>query len=148
MTISGGWRQIKALYWDGQLRYSYPYSYSRWPVDQAGIDRLASRITLGYFDAKARGLLDERGMERRSAACCPEWARSRNVHGRTRHVSPDHGGGPCSTWNAARDTPKGIGQYRRPLGRPGRAGGPGSPQLNGRQPEGEARATEGGYSMQ
>lgn len=62
VVLAGGWRWVKVLFWDGEPRFSYPYSYSRWPVDDAGVDRLASRITVDYCDAKARGQVDGRGM--------------------------------------------------------------------------------------
>lgn len=63
IDIGGGWRRIKALYFDGVLRCSYPYLSSRcWPVDADGIDRLASRVTVDYITAKADGDIDERRM--------------------------------------------------------------------------------------
>lgn len=53
IDVRAGWRQIKVLYWDRQPRFAYRYAYSRYPVDDTGIDRLALRVAVDYENAHA-----------------------------------------------------------------------------------------------
>ena len=63
LYVSGGWRVVKVLYWSGTPYYSYPYlAGGRWPIDEAGTDRIASQVTMDYNDARARGDVDNRTM--------------------------------------------------------------------------------------
>lgn len=63
LDVAGGWAQVKVLYWDGLPKYSYPYlSSPAQPVDDEGLDRVASRVVRDYLDARAHGELDERRM--------------------------------------------------------------------------------------